>query len=66
MPSHFRRSITVRPHPRRGAHTAPAAEEAPAGPSLTALVATMLLFDRDPGLMIAQVRAWLAEREDRA
>ena len=60
MSGRFRRGLPARTRVRRGAHVDPVVE-APAGPSLAALVATMLLFDRDPAVMIDQVRAWLAE-----
>jgi hypothetical protein len=64
MTPHFRRPLLPAPHERRphGACQTPAVTP----PSLSALVATILLFDRDPGAMIAQVRVWLAEEDDRA
>jgi hypothetical protein len=63
MTPHFRRPLLAAQPERRphGACQAPAV----APPSLSALVATILLFDRDPSAMIAQVRVWLSE-DDRA
>jgi hypothetical protein len=62
MHGHFRRTL-----PKRRLERRPHGSLVPPGrdPSLAVLIATMLLFDRDPSTMVTQVRAWLAEDEDR-
>jgi hypothetical protein len=55
---HFRRPLPAtrierRPHELRAG--------AASVPSRSNVVATKLLFDRDPRQVVAQVRAWLAE-----
>jgi hypothetical protein len=64
MPSHFRRSLPSAPLKRRPHDALDAPTVAAAAPTASAMLATMLLFDRDPGAMVAQVRAWLIEDDD--